>query len=79
MGLKGRDLGKEMRYVPGPGAYAPDFSTLKTHHPTYKIGSEMRIPNEKTTIKIVPGPGNYNPKKRPTSAAPMYGFGSGTR
>lgn len=40
MGLKGRDLGKEMRYVPGPGAYHPDFSTLKQHHPTYKIGSE---------------------------------------
>jgi hypothetical protein len=27
----------------------------------------------------VPGPGNYNPKKRPTSAAPMYGFGSSQR
>lgn len=39
----------------------------------------MRIPNEKTSIKDVPGPGNYNPKKRPPSAAPMYGFGSGTR
>lgn len=32
-----------------------------------------------TTVKLVPGPGNYNPKKRPTSAAPMYGFGSSTR
>jgi len=29
MGLKGRDLGKEMIYVPGPGQYHPDFSTLK--------------------------------------------------
>jgi hypothetical protein len=27
----------------------------------------------------VPGPGNYNPRKRPTSAAPAYGFGSSTR
>ena len=32
-----------------------------------------------TTVKLVPGPGNYNPKKRPTSAAPMYGFGSSIR
>ena len=30
-------------------------------------------------MKEVPGPGNYNPKKRPTSAAPAYGFGSSTR
>ena len=39
----------------------------------------MRIPNDHTTIKLVPGPGNYNPKKRPTSAAPLYGFGSSQR
>lgn len=39
----------------------------------------MRIPADKTSIKIVPGPGNYNPKKRPTSAAPLYGFGTSTR
>jgi len=37
------------------------------------------MPHERTTIKEVPGPGNYNPKKRPTSAAPAYGFGSSTR
>jgi hypothetical protein len=39
----------------------------------------MRIPGEKTTIRDVPGPGNYNPKKRPPSAAPAYGFGTGMR
>lgn len=39
----------------------------------------MRIPKERTSIKDVPGPGNYNPKKRPTSASPQYGFGSSTR
>ena len=78
MGLKGRDLEKNMLYIPGPGAYHPDFSTLKQHHPTFKIGSEQRIPGDKTTIKLVPGPGNYNPK-RPMSAAPRYGFGSSTR
>lgn len=39
----------------------------------------MRIPQDHTSIKIVPGPGNYNPKKRPQSAAPMYGFGSSQR
>ena len=44
-----------------------------------RIGSEMRIPNDRTTVKEVPGPGNYNPKKRPTSAAPAFGFGSSTR
>jgi len=43
----------------------------------YRIGSENRIPADQTTIKEVPGPGNYNPKKRPTSAAPAYGFGTG--
>lgn len=37
------------------------------------------MPNDRTSIKEVPGPGNYNPKKRPTSAAPAYGFGSGMR
>ncbi|CDW90416.1 triosephosphate isomerase [Stylonychia lemnae] len=79
MGLKGRDLGKEMLYVPGPGQYHPDFSTLKQKHPTFKIGSEQRIPGDKTTIRQVPGPGNYSPQKRPQSAAPKYGFGSSTR
>lgn len=44
-----------------------------------RIGSEMRIPNDKTSVRIVPGPGNYNPKKRPPSAAPAYGFGSELR
>lgn len=79
MGLKGRDLSKDMLYIPGPGAYHPDFSTLKQHHPTFKIGSEVRIPGDRTSVREVPGPGNYNPKKRPTSAAPNYGFGSSTR
>ena len=45
----------------------------------FRIGTEERIPNDRTTVKIVPGPGNYNPKKRPTSAAPAYGFGTGNR
>ena len=44
-----------------------------------RIGSEQRIPDERTSIREVPGPGNYNPKKRPPSAAPAYGFGSGMR
>lgn len=79
MGLKGRDLSKETLYIPGPGAYHPDFSNLKQHHPAFKIGSEARIPGDRTTVRIVPGPGNYNPKKRPQSAAPNYGFGSSTR
>ena len=39
----------------------------------------MRIPKEKTTIKDVPGPGIYSPVKRPPSAAPAYGFGTGMR
>ena len=78
MGLKGRDLAKDLAFVPGPGQYHPDFQTLKQHHPSYKIGSEQRIPGDRTTIKLVPGPGNYNPK-RPMSAAPKYGFGSSTR
>ena len=43
------------------------------------MGSEPRIPGDKTSVKIVPGPGNYNPKKRPQSAAPEYGFGTATR
>ena len=79
MGLKGPDPSKGKMYIPGPGAYAPDFSTLKEHHPSFKIGTEERIPKDRTTIKEVPGPGNYNPKKRPPSAAPAYGFGSSTR
>jgi hypothetical protein len=65
--------------VPGPGNYNPDFTIKKEHHPTIKIGTEKRIPDERTTIRDVPGPGNYNPKKRPPSAAPAYGFGTGSR
>lgn len=79
MGLKGRDLSKENLYIPGPGAYRPDAQTIKQHHPAFKIGTEARIPGDRSTIKLVPGPGNYNPNKRPSSAAPMYGFGSSTR
>lgn len=29
MGLKGRELNRENLCKPGPGAYHPDFSTLK--------------------------------------------------
>jgi len=36
MGLKGFDYSKNSLYVPGPGAYAPDYATLKEHHPTVK-------------------------------------------
>lgn len=32
-----------------------------------------------TDSENTPGPGNYNPKKRPLSASPLYGFGSSTR
>ena len=79
MGLKGYDTTRGKMFVPGPGAYVPEVNFAKEHHPTYRIGTEERIPKDKTTVKEVPGPGNYNPKKRPTSAAPSYGFGSGTR
>ena len=79
MGLKGRDLTKDKHFVPGPGQYQPDFATLKQHHPSYRIGSEERIPKDRTSVREVPGPGNYNPKKRPMSAAPEYGFGSSQR
>jgi hypothetical protein len=79
MGLKGRDLGKDSLYVPGPGTYHPDFSTLKQHHPSFKIGSEAQRQGDRSSARLVPGPGNYNPRKRPTSAAPMYRFGSAQR
>jgi len=79
MGIKGRDLSKDAAFIPGPGAYRPEIAPVKTHHPTIRIGSEARIPGERTSIREVPGPGNYNPRKRPTSAAPAYGFGSSTR
>ena len=55
------------------------LSKLRRQYNLYRIGTEDRIPRDRTSVKEVPGPGNYNPKKRPTSAAPAYGFGSGQR
>lgn len=52
---------------------------MKQHHPAFKIGTEKKLREEKQTPQIVPGPGNYSPDKRPRSAAPKYGFGTGTR
>jgi hypothetical protein len=63
--------------VPGPGAYQQDVDPLKLHHPEYKIGTEKKLQQERTTVRIVPGPGNYTPQSRPRSAAPSYGFGTG--
>lgn len=77
MGHKGYDFNKS--HVPGPGAYAPDYQQLKEHHPSYKMGTESRNVGDRTSVREVPGPGNYNPKKRPISASPSYGFGSSYR
>lgn len=29
MGLKGRDLQKDLAFIPGPGAYQPEIKVLK--------------------------------------------------
>jgi hypothetical protein len=36
MGLKGIDFTKSKEFIPGPGAYAPNFNTLKEHHTTVR-------------------------------------------
>jgi hypothetical protein len=64
---------------PGPGAYNQKNDALKEHHPTHRIGTELKLQQERTTVRIVPGPGNYTPHSRPRSAAPSYGFGTGHR
>ncbi|CAK65181.1 unnamed protein product (macronuclear) [Paramecium tetraurelia] len=45
-------------YQPGPGAYDQDVSTIKSHYPSYKIGSELRN-TQNAMDKLVPGPGQY--------------------
>jgi len=47
--------------VPGPGAYQQDMDPLKLHHPEFKIGTEKKLQQERSTVRIVPGPGNYTP------------------
>ncbi len=79
MGLKGDDPNKFRMNVPGPGAYKPATTSTKNAAPTYKIGTESKLAKPNATSAIVPGPGNYTPQKRPTSAAPSYGFGTSTR
>ncbi|CAD8095027.1 unnamed protein product [Paramecium primaurelia] len=44
--------------APGPGAYDSDFSILKSHFPTYKIGTEQRS-TKNLLDKFLPGPGQY--------------------
>ncbi|CAD8207187.1 unnamed protein product [Paramecium pentaurelia] len=45
-------------FQPGPGAYDQDISTIKSHYPSYKIGSELRN-SQNPMDKLVPGPGQY--------------------
>jgi len=49
------------RFNPGPGTYEllnRDNLNFKKNA-SWKIGSEERLPKEKNSTVIVPGPGNY--------------------
>ena len=45
----------ENKYVPGPGAYNTEIKQTGG----WSMGHETRMPKEKSTKTIVPGPGNY--------------------
>lgn len=46
----------------------------------YRIGTGDKVGKDRTTRRIVPGPGQYdNPKTKIIRASPSYGFGTGKR
>lgn len=79
-GMRGKSETRNLNNTPGPGQYNPMSQTIKLKFPMCKIGTEEKIPRDKSSRKIVPGPGQYdNPKTHLIRASPSYGFGTGGR
>lgn len=76
MGLKLEKLGaispEKTKYIPGPGAYQPDYNRNLTQLPSYSM--KGRYQDSKKLI--VPGPGTYETPKKNLMTSPSFGFGS---
>lgn len=80
-GMQGRKTAKDSQKVPGPGSYTPHETLTTGAAPKYGMGTSPKISKDKTTKRIVPGPGAYRTQDRPASAkaAPSWGFGTDKR
>jgi hypothetical protein len=76
MGLKLEKLGaispEKTRYIPGPGAYQPDYNRNLTRLPSYSMKGRYL----ESTKLIVPGPGAYESPTKNQTTSPSFGFGS---
>ena len=77
--MTGRKYYHHDEKVPGPGAYSPTTKQVYKSDPNYGMGSQSRIPKNVTSQRDVPGPGAYDQKARPKTAAPSFGFGTQKR
>ena len=76
--LTGKKRYEHDEKVPGPGAYEPRDGLTKETGCEVKIGTGPKVGKDTSTVKIVPGPGAYA-HKRPKTAGPSFGFGTGQR
>ena len=60
------------KYIPGPGAYEPDFKAEKNKLPSYS----MKGRHEELKRLAVPGPGAYDSSVADKKSSPKFGFGS---
>jgi hypothetical protein len=76
MGLKLEKLGaispEKTKFIPGPGAYQPDYNKNLIQLPSYS----MKGRHLESTKLIVPGPGTYESPKKNLRSSPSFGFGS---
>lgn len=70
---------KNSQANPGPGQYSSKTILVQQSSPTCKIGTAQRMDNTRSQTTLNPGPSTYQPRTRPTSAAPCYGFGTAGR
>jgi hypothetical protein len=59
-GMVGRQSKFHDEKVPGPGAYNPSTKLVTQDAPHYGVGTSPKIDKDKTTRRIVPGPGAYD-------------------
>jgi hypothetical protein len=64
-GMTGRQTRFHDEGVPGPGQYKPSLKLVTNEAPHYGVGSSPKIGGDKSTKRIVPGPGAYDQNKSP--------------
>lgn len=63
---------REEKFIPGPGAYEPDYKADKTKMPAYS----MKGRHDDLKRLVVPGPGSYESSLVDKKVSPKFGFGS---